>query len=206
MDEDQQIENEKDNEDVVSQKEINKEQHDLSTCEINCDSPGSALQSINSVNNNCADVCCSSDTTPFQPFNKEVLKEMTSGGCKFNSTWFKLYLWLTLCKTKKKVYCIYCRSAAKHDLLSFSKNASFAFIKDGYGNWKKAIERFSGHETSLTHKEVKFRSSSLFKPSIADHLNTHSTCSFRFFTKTGPCITRSSRGRKISTSTFISVV
>ena len=94
MDEDQQIENEKDNEDLVSQKEINKEQPDLSTCEINCDSPGSALQSINLVNNNCADVCYSNDTKPFQPFNKDVLKEMTNGVRKFNSTWFKLYVFM----------------------------------------------------------------------------------------------------------------
>ena len=77
---------------------------------------------------------------------------MTSGGHKFNSTWFQLYPWLTLCKTKKKVYCIYCRSAAKHDLLSFSKNASCAFIKDGYGNCKKAIERFSGQFISQRSK------------------------------------------------------
>ena len=28
-------------------------------------------------------------------------------------------------------------SSTKHGLLSFSKNASCAFIKDGYGNWKK---------------------------------------------------------------------
>ena len=143
MDEDQQIENEKDNEDVVSQKEINKEQHDLSTCEINYDSPGSALQSINSVNNNCADVYCSSDTTPFQPFNKEVLKEMTSGGCKFNSTWFKLYLWLTLCKTKKKVYCIYCRSAAKHLLIYFlAKMLVLHSLKMGMVIGKKLLKDF----------------------------------------------------------------
>ena len=77
-----------------------------------------------------------------------------------------MYSWLTLCKRKKKVYCIYCRSAAKHGLLSFSKNASCAFIKDGYGDWKKAIERFSGHETGLTHKEAKLKSSSLFKPGL----------------------------------------
>ena len=94
MDEDQQIENEKDNEDFISQKETNKEQPDLSTCELNCDSPGSVLQSINLVNNNCADVCCSSDTKPFQPFNKEVLKEMTNSVRKFNSTWFKLYVFM----------------------------------------------------------------------------------------------------------------
>ena len=75
MDEDQQIENEKDNEDVVSQKEVNKEQPDLSTCEINCDSPGSALQSINSVNNNCADVCCSNDTKPDRALHYEVIKK-----------------------------------------------------------------------------------------------------------------------------------
>ena len=36
---------------------------------------------------------------------------------------------------------------------------------------KKNIERFSGHETSLTPEEAKLKSSSLFKPSIADHLS-----------------------------------
>ena len=97
---------------------------------------------------------------------------MCRNGRNFVPTWFKQYPWLTLCRTKRSAYCIYCRSASKHGLLGFSKNASTAFVEDGDTNWKKARQKFSSHESSLVHKEAKLKWSSLNQPSIIECLSS----------------------------------
>ena len=48
----------------------------------------------------------------------------------------------------------YCRLAAKHGLLGFSKNSSPVFTESGFNNWKKAKEKFNSHASSLIHKEA----------------------------------------------------
>ena len=59
-----------------------------------------------------------------------------------------------------------------HGLLDFSKSSSGAFTEDGFNNWKKATERITSHESSISQREVKVKWSSLSKPSIAEHLNS----------------------------------
>ena len=63
----------------------------------------------------CDGSCCSDSSVPFQP-NSTLLKNMSKSGRNFVPNWFKEYPWLTACISKGKVYCIYCKSAAKNGL------------------------------------------------------------------------------------------
>ena len=101
----------------------------------------------------CTHPCCT-DQKPFQPVNSVVLASLANKGRNFVVNWFKQFPWLTLCLTQKRVFCFYCRDISQHELLTFSKNFSRAFISDGFINWKKAIKKFSDHESSHNHREA----------------------------------------------------
>jgi len=47
-----------------------------------------------------------------------------------------------------------CRSAKLRNLLSFPKHQKSAFVEDGFMNWKKALQRFNKHESSVMHREA----------------------------------------------------
>ena len=160
-------------EDDVTSSDINISHSESQLAESECTSIESASPNITSdSSSSCTDICCISDTVPFQPSSSAILQGMCRNGCNFVPTWFKQYPWLTLCRTKRSAYCIYCRSASKHGLLGFSKNASTAFVEDGYTNWKKARQKFSSHESSLVHEEAKLKWSSLNQPSIIECLSS----------------------------------
>lgn len=72
----------------------------------------------------------------------------------------------------KKAFCLYCRQAYLHSLFTFSKSADKAFSILGFNNWKKAIEKFKSHETSMAHKEACTKWHSREGPSIATQLNS----------------------------------
>ena len=49
--------------------------------------------------------------------------------------------------------CFYCHIAEKQHL-PISSNKDRAFTTSGFSNWKKAIERFNKHESSLSHHQA----------------------------------------------------
>ena len=80
----------------------------------------------------------------------EVLKGLnTKKGRKFMISWYNKYPWITLCLTKNKVFCIYCRYAHDHKILLFSTKYNDAFSQKGYDNMKKALENFWAHDMHL---------------------------------------------------------
>lgn len=110
----------------------------------------------------CADICCTGNT-PFQPRDKAILQQTKVTIKRKNKTitravqgnWFDDFPWLTLCTTRKNVFCFFCRKAVKRKVLMLSKNAELAFSKNGFSNWKKAMNRFREHENSSAHKEAE---------------------------------------------------
>ena len=70
----------------------------------------------------------------------------------FKHEWIKIYPWLMYDKQNEKAYCNICREAKGQHLLYDSKLVKAAFIDDGFNNWKRAIERFKGHEKSDCHR------------------------------------------------------
>ena len=118
----------------------------------------------------CILPCCT-DPKPFQPVNSVVLASLANKDRNFVVDWFKQFPWLTLCLTKKKVFCVYCRYISQHQLLTFSKNFSPAFISDGFNNWKKAIKKFNDHESSHTHLEARMKWKARDQPSLPECVN-----------------------------------
>ena len=50
-----------------------------------------------------------------------------------------------------------CRSAKFRNLLSFPKHQKSAFVEDGFMNWKKALQQFNEHESSVMDREAALK-------------------------------------------------
>ena len=50
------------------------------------------------------------------------------------------------------VLCFYCVKAFQLDKSSLAKNTDSAFVSAGFRNWKKAVEKFTDHIKSKSHK------------------------------------------------------
>ena len=57
-------------------------------------------------------------------------------------------------------------------MLTFSSKQEKAFTLDGFGNWKKALQRFKEHESSQCHKESMDKIILMHQPSVASKLAT----------------------------------
>lgn len=86
--------------------------------------------------NECSSICCSDERTAYQPKDKVTLSKFVNKGRKFIPAWWYDNYWITLCSTRKKVFCLYCRFAQMHILLTFSKKGEDAFSVRGFDNFK----------------------------------------------------------------------
>jgi len=80
---------------------------------------------------------------PKQKLSKRVLI--------FQSSWFKDFPWLHYSPQLQSVLCFHCAKADSLGYLKLASKPDGAFISTGFSNWKKAIEKFSAHESSHTH-------------------------------------------------------
>ena len=101
----------------------------------------------------CEEVCCSGSQA-FQPRDADTLSSFVRKDRKFLTAWYDIYAWVTLCVSKRKVFCFYCRHAAKHNQCSMSTKGEDAFSLNGFDNYKKALEKFQTHEKSALHREA----------------------------------------------------
>ena len=60
----------------------------------------------------------------------------------------------TLCKTRKRAFCFYCKYATTQNTLTFGKRAEPTFSISGFNNWLKALQKFHTHQASLSHREA----------------------------------------------------
>ena len=89
-------------EDDVTSSDINISHSESQLAESECTSIESASPNITSdSSSSCTDICCISDTVPFQPSSSAILQGMCRNGRNFVPTWFKQYPWLTLCRTRE---------------------------------------------------------------------------------------------------------
>ena len=86
--------------------------------------------------------------------------------------WYKTYLWLSICKTRKRVFCLYCKYATTHNMLTFSKRAEPTFSINGFNNWRKALHKFDTHQTSLSHREAILKWEAIQNAPISIQLNS----------------------------------
>ena len=70
--------------------------------------------------------------------------------------WSEKFKWIKYDSQLDKVFCSTCQMASESKLLlptgSQSDKAITAYVKEGFSNWKKALEKFNLHEISAFHK------------------------------------------------------
>ena len=79
----------------------------------------------------CVALCCASMDKPFQPKDKNTLQNLASKR-NFQPQWYKKFPWLSVCLTRKKVFCLYCRYCTRQNLITFSKMGENAFTITGF--------------------------------------------------------------------------
>ena len=85
--------------------------------------------------------------------------------------WYKTYPWLSVCTTKRKVFCCYCRYAEKLNMLNFSKRCEDTFTTGGFNNWRKTLEKFKSDSLSITYREAVMKCLQLQKAPIESTFN-----------------------------------
>lgn len=79
---------------------------------------------------------------------------------KFLPQWIEKYTWLSYRESSQKSYCSVCTEA--YDVLKIQRSNTGAnddksynaFVKDGFNNWKKALEKFQSHEKNEFHRKA----------------------------------------------------
>ena len=90
----------------------------------------------------------------------------------FNPKWFDQFQFLHYREDSDSVICHTCAFADKTKLLKIDTRKEQTFIELGFSNWKKAIEKFRGHENSATHKHAV---EVITRPVDIDELISHNT-------------------------------
>ena len=62
----------------------------------------------------CVLPCCGNDTVAYQPTDKPSLQQLISNKRNFQPGWYNRFPWLSVCLSRKKVFCLYCHYAAKN--------------------------------------------------------------------------------------------
>lgn len=70
----------------------------------------------------------------------------------FQPTWFDNFPWLHYDENTDTVLCFTCHKQYAKGNLKTANKKDLAFIKEGFANWKKAIEKFRDHQMSECHK------------------------------------------------------
>jgi len=97
----------------------------------------------------------SSDTMPYQPSSSEIPpQELPTRTLTFQGQWFSAFPWLHYLTHLQSVVCCVCVKAHRLGLMSLASKSEPAFVSIGFKNWKKAIEGFSFHEKSNTHRHA----------------------------------------------------
>lgn len=90
---------------------------------------------------------------PTQPSSVESfpIQILAKRTLSFQPSWYDKFPWLHVPHDAKGVICFVCAKALQLNLLELSTKADDAFLSKGFCNWKKAIDRFKGHEKSAVH-------------------------------------------------------
>jgi hypothetical protein len=72
----------------------------------------------------------------------------------FKAGWFSKWPWIHYLKDTDRAVCFVCCSAMEKKLISAERMREGVFMKGGFGNWRKAGDKFREHEKSSFHLEV----------------------------------------------------
>lgn len=132
---------------------------------------------------NCADtdkcnsLCCNIDAeNPFRGYTDSDFKDTKTLSKartrKFNDNWLKNYPWLVLCTSRKRAFCFPCSKASSKAFTThchaLQGEKTFLMHKgEGFGNWKKALERFDEHQKSKFHRDCVTKLCHHSEPSVS---------------------------------------
>ena len=121
----------------------------------------------------CSAQCCIDQCNVFQPKDNLTIKSLKASGPSgktrnFQPSWYTQFPWISVCVTRKSVFCLYCRYAEKHHWLSFSRCGENVFTQVGF---QKAIEKFKSHEGSHFHREAQLKWVAQQRPAIGTQLS-----------------------------------
>ena len=118
----------------------------------------------------CSCQCCTNPEVPYRPSDVSDSKvchahhskdkRVGQKKCydrKIQPNWFMKYPWISVCTSTFRIFCATCRGAKKFGQLTLSKHQKSAFVEDGFGNWKKGLQKFLEHEKSDMHREAADR-------------------------------------------------
>jgi hypothetical protein len=94
------------------------------------------------------------------PLSAAAVKNSSTGnasGRTFQTSWKSKYAWLYYHLSENKVFCHVCQKCDELNLFTFTHQRDDAFTRIGYDNWKHALDKFSKHETSKSHRENEIR-------------------------------------------------
>ena len=126
-----------------------------------------------------------------QPGTDYVFPKCNIAGCQrsFQHPWFQKFYWIHYDEHKDLAYCQICSTTCKERKIH-APYSELAFIKTGFKNWKKALEKFKSHSTSVCHRDATQVILALHNETtnIAEHLERSLTAekqkSRRYFLKT----------------------
>ena len=76
---------------------------------------------------------------------------------KFNILWLTKYKWLTYSKIEDSAFCKFCVLFSPSEAGYSSNQSLHTFVKKGYTNWKKGLEKFEKHGSLNYHKEANLK-------------------------------------------------
>jgi len=85
--------------------------------------------------------------------------------------WFATYPWLVISRSRKVVFCSWCREATRSRVAGMAKSES-AFTEKGFNNWKEGYGRITDHSASTAHGAAAMFVAQKTKPSVAAQINT----------------------------------
>jgi len=85
--------------------------------------------------------------------------------------WFITYPWLQFSRSRKVVFCSWCR-ATTHCYVTGMIKCEPAFTEKGFNNWKKGSEKLAEHSLSTAHRAAALFVAKKTTPSVAAQINT----------------------------------
>ena len=118
----------------------------------------------------CELPCCDVTSTTSTTVAVDKRKTAKTYGAKMRhylTDWEKIYPWLCLYVSYNKAFCFTCRKASHENLATFSHCGKPAFTKNGFNNWKEAVQKFKQHEMCSFHIGCAYRLSNRDNPDKA---------------------------------------
>ena len=150
--------------DSQSEKEIDEEEVDDNRADKNNGTKNSGNLE------ECPAQCCSDESNAFHPNDKPTVQSMRNKR-NFRPQWYTQFPWISICISREKVLCHYCRYAKKQKWFT-TREGEKTFTEIGFDNWKKAVEKFRAHENSQSHREAMLKWTAQRRPTISSQLST----------------------------------